>query len=85
MIILRLFRFGGPLVGHIELLGLQRPEDIARLAAGNGADHLFPQGGIVRGDILQDIGGFLRIDAIDDDHIEADIVAVDGFEQQIIP
>ena len=72
------------LFSHVELFGGQLAEDIPGFAPGDGANDLVPQHAIVFGHILEDKGRFFRVNAIGNDHIQADIVAVDGFKQQVI-
>ena len=74
-----------PAVGHVKLLGGQLAEDIPGLAAGNGTHDLVPQGKVVVGHGLQNKGGPVRIDAVGDDHVQADVIAVDGFKEQVVP
>ena len=39
---------------------------------------------LLGGDVLDDVRRLLRIDAVGDDHVEADVVAVDRLEQQVV-
>ena len=72
------------LVGDVELFGLEFAEDVARPAAGDGADHVVFQLEVAARDVLQNVRRFLGVDAVGDDHIETDVVAVHGLEQQVI-
>src|SRR4030095_6648939 len=59
-------------------------EDVSRPASRDRPHDLVAQLEVVRSDVLEDVGGSVRVDPIGDDDVESEVVAVDGFKEQVV-
>jgi hypothetical protein len=63
---------------------LSSPKISSGLLRGDGPDNCIPQGVVIVGNVPENRGLFIRIDAIDNNDIETDVIAVDGFKHQVV-